>query len=197
MAVTSGDNIRIIAKMSHGGSDIQNVYHMQVTGTGFGTNEAFLSDVADFMDTLYSNIDQNMSDNITFDTIEAYNLTQDEFIGQTSWPVLVTGFSATGECPHQLAPLVLFNTDVLKSQGRKYLPPLVNTAIDDDGTIVDAVLTNITAFAADLTANLIESTWTGVFGNHREVGDVFIEWTTAQIRDFFATQRRRYLGIGS
>jgi len=197
MAVADGDVLRLVAKMSNGGDDIQNVFHVQVAGTGFGTNDDVLDAVSEQIDYAYTQFDQYLSDNLNFDSIEGYNVTQEEYLGEQTWPTLVQGGSADEEIPPQCAPLCLFLTEVAKSQGRKFLPPLIKTHIDSDGTISGTALAAIYLFCTSILAGVDEGTWTAVFGNYRPLGEIFIEWVSAVARDFFATQRRRYQGKGS
>jgi hypothetical protein len=183
--------------MSIGVDDVQNVYHLRLdTVSGSPTNEALLAEVATVMDTIYDTADGVISDLLTFDTIEVYNVTDDEYVGEAGWPTLTVGSNAD-ITPPQCAPLVLFNTATLRSQGRKFLPPFGIGSADGDGTLTSAALTVMAAFVAEV---LTPGGWTsygGDFGNYRDIGGVFIEWTAGVVRDFFATQRRRYFGAGS
>lgn len=197
MAVQSGDVLRIVAKMSWGDADIQNVYHCQTSGSDFGTNLDVLGDIADDIEAVYQVVDQDMPNTITFDTIEGYNVTREEYLGEIGWPQLTNAAGGADAMPPQCAPLVLFNTTVPRSQGRKFFPPLTEVNNDTDGTPTVTLLTNLATMAALLLAGVTEGTWSASFGNYRELGEVFIPWIGAQVKDFFATQRRRYLQSGS
>lgn len=191
------DIIRVIAKMSQGGGDIQNVYHYRIDAIpGTSSNANLLSDLTAHANTAYTEIADRMPDTVLFDTVSAYNLTQDEFVGEGSWTTLVDGDETT-TLPPQNSALVLFSTDTLRSQGRKFLPPFSRGIAGDDGTIIDTVLADIAAYAADYIGTAVGSHFSGVFGNYNETLVRFAPWATAIVRDFFATQRRRYFGSGS
>lgn len=197
MAVQSGDVLRVIAKMSWGENDIQNVYHMQVSGTNFGTNANVLSEISDFLDGAYLTFDQGVTDLITYDTIEAYNLTQEEYVGEQAWPTLSVGGLADDPLPPQTCNLVLFGTNTLKSQGRKFLPTVTYSQLDTDGTVSSSWVTIIGNFAAYILLGVDAGDWTAVCGNYRPLTEVFIEWIESTVRDIWATQRRRYFGRGA
>jgi hypothetical protein len=197
VTITDGDIIRITAKMSQGLSDIQNVYHLQLSTSGPVADATFLGEIADDIDSMYDDLISNIADNVTFDTIQVYNVTQDEYIGETSWPSQTDGGAASDMLPPQTAPLVLFSTPYLKSQGRKFLPPFTINAVDDDGTIDTAPLAQIVLFIVDVLTQKSGVNWTGYLGNWNKDLARFAQWLEGTARDFFATQRRRYTGYGS
>lgn len=197
MAVSTGDILRVVAKMARAGQDILNVYHCIVEGTGIGTNLDVITQIADDLDTAYQVLVGNISSGVTFETVEGYNLSADEYLGAVGWPVLNAGTGTGNPLPVQTSPLVLFNTDTLNSQGRKFLPPMANGALDAQGTPNATILSNLGTFAAALLLGAGPGTWTAEFGNWRPLTLTFIPWTGAVVPDYFATQRRRYAGIGS
>jgi len=197
MAITDGDIIRITAKMSQGLSDIQNVYHCQVETSGPVSNATFLSEMAADVDSMYTDLVTNIANNVSFDTIQMYNITQDEYIGETSWPSKTAGTASANMLPPQTAPLVLFSTAYLRSQGRKFLPPFTVNAEEDDGTLASAALGQIANFIADVLLQKSGVNWTAYMGNWNPTFARFAQWLEGTARDFFATQRRRYTGYGS
>lgn len=197
MAPSSGDVIRIIAKMSYNGSDVQNVYHLKLdTVPGSPDNGDLMLEIASEMDYMYDYIDSSLADELTFDTVEAYNLTAGEYVGEVDWDTLTVG-GAASSAPPQLAPLLLFTTETLKSQGRKFLPPTGSLSIESDGTIVSTFVALMANFVTELMSPTQFTDYGGSFGNYRELTSIFIPYVAAIVRDFFATQRRRYEGVGS
>lgn len=193
-----GDILRVTCKMSWAENDIQNVYHGQLDGTVAPDDVDLLDAIYDELDSAYTIIAGNIPAQVSFDTIAVYDLTQDYFIGESPWPVLETGGGGGSDpLPPQLAPLVLFGTAVLGSQGRKFLPPLEEGANDTDGTPVAVTLAALAQYAVDILAGVNETDYTVKFGNYRELTDTFIQWINAEVRDIWATQRRRYFGRGS
>lgn len=197
MPVQLGDVLRVVCKLSHGLDDVQNVYHAKVFGTAAPTDSQAYGAVASVLDAAYAVIDGPMSTNVSFDSISVYNLTQDYFIGEAGWPTVTDGNGVGGDLPQQCAPLILFPTDVLKSVGKKYLPPFAEEVLDTDGTIASGLLAAMATFAATILDGFTGVNYTVEFGNYRVDTAQFIPWVSAIVRDFFATQRRRYKGKGS
>ena len=197
MAPSVNDVIRIVAKMAVGADDVQNVFHLLLsTVSGSPTNAALLAEIAAVINALYDTIDGVVSDEVSFDTVECYNLTANEYVGETAFTTLTAGANAD-ITPPQCAPLVLFGTETLNSQGRKFLPPLGKASADVDGTLTAAALTPIGNFASFVLSPTGWTAYDGDFGNYRPLTATFIPYTSSFVRDFFATQRRRYAGSGS
>lgn len=197
MAQSQDDVLRVTAKMSLGVEDVQNVYHFIVGGTGTATDAATLTAIANLLDDAYFELQGSTSDEISFDTIEVYNLTQDTWVGELVWPSLTTGGQTGNLMPPQTSMLALFNTDTLRSQGRKFLPPSVIDYVGADGTPLSGVLGYAANFATELLLGATSGTVTFKPGNFRALLSAFIPWVFATIPDFYATQRRRYYGKGS
>ncbi|MCK5293006.1 MAG: hypothetical protein KAR39_13430 [Thermoplasmata archaeon] len=197
MTVQIDDVLRVTAKMSIGVEDVQNVYHFKATGTGTATDANVTIAIAAGLDNAYDEVDLLFPTVLSFDTIEFYNLTQDLYLGELAWPTLVAGADVADLLPPQVCPFVLFNTNELGSQGRKFLPVTTTNYIAVDGTPTGGVLTDLAAFAADILIGYVTGTVTMVPGNYRKGTAAFFEWVLAILPDFYATQRRRYYGSGS
>lgn len=198
MAPVLGDTIRIVCKLSQAGNDIQNVYHALLGGTVAPSNAALLATVRSWMDDAYSDIVARIADNVLFDSIWVWNMTQDEFVGEADWLTLTAGGGGTNSMmPPQTAALCLFRTAVPKSLGKKFLPPMSSLQLEDDGSIISTGLTQIGLYAAVLLAGATGATWNLVPGNYRPLVSLFIPYLSAVVRDLFATQRRRYTGSGT
>ena len=194
MAPSIGDVIRVVAKMSDGSGDVQNVYHCKIAGTTAPSNGVLLVNCATIMDDAYDYFDGSVSDDISFDSIAAYNVTADEPVGETTWSTLTSGGSSGNKLPPQVTPLVLFTTAVLNSLGKKYLPVMTAAGLDPDGSITSAILAAMSQYATELLSGIDAGLWTADFGNYRKATDTFIPWVAAIARDLYATQRRRYTG---
>lgn len=198
MAVNNGDVIRVTTKCSLEDQDLQNVYHVQHQGTGGVSDTTWFQACRVWLDGAYDNMDPGVQDTITYDSIEAYNLTQDTYIGEDVWPIQTVGGSATTDMlPRQTAPLARFLTNTLRSQGRKFLLPLVEGWCSGQGELAATTLTNMALYAADILTGFTVGGDDVVPGNYRKIGAVFIEWVGSVINSYFATQRRRSPSIGS
>lgn len=197
MPPAQNDIIRVVAKLSLSGGDIQNVFHCKLNTVLPATTDAdLLADIAGVLDDAYDDIKTEQPQFLDYDTISIYNLTQDAFVGETPWPVLTTG-TGTGVMPPQTAGLVLFPTDILRSQGRKFLPPETDVGLEADGTITTTRLTKHALWAAAFIGDVVTTNLTVRFGNYNTPLARFAQWTSAIAKDFFATQRRRYASFGS
>ncbi|GAG64308.1 unnamed protein product, partial [marine sediment metagenome] len=154
-------------------------------------------EIADWLDDAYDDLASSMCVTVDFDSIEVWNLTQDDLLGLGDWPTQTAGANDTNQMPPQCAALVLFNTSTARSQGRKFLPPFGVASQDTDGSVLAASLGNILLYANKLLVDITGTGWVGTAGNWNPVLVRFAAWTTNQIRDIFATQRRRYVGSGS
>jgi len=197
MTLQVGDVMRATAKMSIGTDDYQNVYHFEAQGTGTLTDVQARQLCAQLIDDAMDDIDLLFVDELNFDTIEVYNLTQDTYLGEQTWPTLTVGGDLGDMLPPQTCQHVQFNTAVLGSSGRKFLPPTSDNYLAVDGTPVAGALANLATYAATLIAGLTSGTITIQPGNYQIPTASFIQWVLAIVPDFFSTQRRRYYGKGS
>jgi len=197
MPVNDGDIVRAVVTMSWSDDDIQNVYHMEVSAAAPQDEADVMTDLGSFFDDLYGNWDNLMPSEISFDTIEAWNVTQNAYIGVTAFPTLTTGLATTDPLPPQIAGLALFETDVSRSQGRKFLPTAVVGAMDTDGTLSTTALTQVGAYLVDALVGVTGTYIDAKLGNWNPTLARFAEWVSGTARDIWATQRRRYFGRGS
>ena len=192
------DVIRVVVKMVNGTDDIQNVYHMKVDGSGTLSDSEIMSEVVDLLDAAYLQVDQDITDDVSAVGIDFYNLTADTWMGSEDFTSFTGGTNSGTAMPPQTSPIVLFQTDTLRSQGRKFLPPVCTVnLLDTDGTPTALLLTHLALFAGSLLTGIDLSNGSGFFGNYNLDLDRFAYWTIARVPEFFATQRRRYFGKGT
>lgn len=197
MTVSVGDVIRATAKMSQGVSDIQNVYHFKASGSGTATDQAVMDALSTKLDDAYTDFNAFLSSGFLYNSIEYFNITQDEPMGDEDWPVLTVGGTVAETLPFQTSVLCLFGTAVTKSQGRKFLPPMIETASDDAGVVSSAVVTAVTAYIVEILATKVTGTINLDPGNWNGTLVRFAEWLSGTINQFMKTQRRRVPGVGS
>lgn len=192
------DVMRVIAKMSVDEGDIINVYHSLVTIGVVGVSDAeIVTGLSNAVDYCYDLIKAFYSEDLDFDTIEVWNVSQDRPMGEVEWPTLTNGTGTGDLAPLQVAPLILFGTDVARSQGRKYLPAPLESVLNTKGTLTSTFQAAMAAFGAALLPTVNVGEWEYGFGNYNYDLADFRKWTTAIVRDVARTQRRRVLGVGS
>lgn len=195
--VVVGDVVRVTAKMSYSGGDIQNVYHVQYSGSDID-DATFMSGLASAVDTAHGAVNPQISSTVTYDTIAFFNVTQDRPMGEIAWPVQTVGGNSTGEhLPPQTSPVVLFGTYTPKSQGRKYLPMLTTNNTGNLGSVDSGVLTAMANYAANFIGQVVVGTGYVLFGNYNNTLTRFAPWVTAFVKDVLCTQRRRRASVGS
>lgn len=198
MAISDNDVLRVTAKMSwsSGTRDVQNVYHLLYSGTGDDDADV-VDDIATLLDGAYAEVIGYIPDDFAFETIEVWNLTQDQPVDEVDWPTLVEGTALTTALPAQLAPLVLFSTNAPRSQGRKYLPFFTEAEATGWGQISAVALAAVADFAADFLADVVFPNGDGKWGNWNKLLSRFAPWLSAAVDTLFRTQRRRVAGVGS
>ena len=197
MAISIGDVIRVTAKLSWNQEDIQNVYHVRSNSATTDSDTIVLGEIADDLEDAYGYIIAAMHDEMTFDSISAYNVTADRFMGEISWPTLTAGTEGNDPLPMQNSGLVRFATDVLGSQGRKYLGVFTTASLDADGTLSSTLVTALGNFGAQLINGISGASWSGEYGNWNETLARFATWAEAFVNIYYCTQRRRRPGVGS
>lgn len=198
MPVSIGDVIRIVAEARQAASVIQNVYHCLIQSGVIGDDDTFLNDITGHIENAYGNIDYAVANNVEWGGITAYNLTDDEYIGTQLFTTLGVGGGTTNAMlPPQCAPLVLLRTAAPKRLGKKFLPPITDNVLDDNGTPTAQMVTDMTDYGAAFVG-LITGTggYTLRFGTYDPVTPIFFPFISAEGRDLVATQRRRYTGKG-
>jgi len=197
MSVNNDDVLRVTAKMHMGVVDIQNVFHIQAQGTGTLGDAAAVSAIALRLDDAYANMVAQLSDNLQFDTIEVFNVTQDAPMDEVTWPTLVDGDVVSDQLPTQVAGLVRFTTNVARSQGRKFIGGVIEGDNDANGLPDTDVLTALAAFAADVLTPWLIGSGNFAFGNYNVDLTRFAEWVSPIINTIWSTLRRRRFGVGS
>lgn len=202
MSVTDGTILRVVASMAWTDGNInQNVYNAVVTGGGSPWDDGDIADDAElWADDMYLNIAANMSDELDGATVTVYKydpVDQDwDEVAVVAW---VYNFTNTDDqLPRGNAGLVNFKTTDPDVSGKKYIPGLTESGVND-GLINAGLLTAIGNYAIDVmdpfVGGVSGATWTpGVWS---VVGTVFKAYSQQAITsNVMAYQRRRKRGVG-
>ena len=170
---------------------------MRPVTVGAETQQALRDDIADYLEDVYLEIDQQIHDSITFDSIELFNVTEGVPEPSINWPTLTVGGDATAPVPDGVTALSIGRTGVSKVVGKKYWPLGVETDIVEG--IWGSTPTGVYALAAaDWIAPFTGAsgvTWDpGVWSRAAALFRVFTETATSSVP---AYQRRRKRGVGS
>jgi len=198
MTIQPLDVVRLTVKCSQFGEDMQNVFYVKSFGSQGIADALFLANAITWLDGAYDNIDQLQGDNITYDSIAAFNVTQDSPIGEDTWDTLTVGGDTTNqEYPRQACGLVRFPTATPRSQGRKFIGGFTELNYESGGQLASALAAALAAFAADILDGFVSDGQVIEVGNWNETLQRWASWLSAIVNFTNAIQRRRALGVGS
>lgn len=192
-----GDILRVVPSLKLGlDVTIQNSYHVKVTEAEGVDDEDALTDMADYMEDIYGELNPSLTDVMTYEEIKVTNVTTDVDIGLIDWPSLTTGGAATETYAPGVAGLVLANTGDLRHQGRKFFGPYA------EGPLTDGLFNSANVTRLGDAATEAYNTRVGTSGAtyqpvivDRETGEAR-PVTTVQVTANPAYQRRRRAGRG-
>ena len=199
------DVLRVVARWDAPDSTIAElVWHYQViAGTG-GSPATILAAILTALDASWLNIDQDVSDEWTGDTLELfkYDFANHQWDGVAADLMLAEDGTAAGTyLAHGDSLLIKFFTQANRRQGRKYMFGLTEAAITD-GVWDVAELSNFALFGADFDDNVVSGAITLQFGtfNVDDTSALYETFSaniqTAQAENLPAYQRRRRPGTG-
>lgn len=197
MAVEVADILRIVPRLSLDGiGDIINVFHFVVAVQDLLDDEAVMTGIAEMMDDLYTEINLLMPTNITYVSVDGQNITKDELLPSTDWPVLTAGVNVNSMLPETVAACVFFRTNKPRVRCAKFLPPFTQEA-NVDGAVETGALADIGSFGDFLVAPLVVTDLTLGYVSFNRVTSVATQVLSRVVPARFRTQRRRRLGVGS
>ena len=195
--VAVGDIIRVTAKMFLDGSnDIVNVFHFKVNINTSADDDAFMTEVASAMDTLYTLVNARVTTRITYSSVQGFNVTQTELLPDKPWPILTAGLDTDDMIPEMNAACCFHRTITPKVRASKFLAGAGETS-NAGGALETTYKSLIQAFADSLLATLVTANVTLQYGAFNVVLSLFRPVVTALVPDRFRTQKRRRIGVGS
>jgi len=197
MAVENNDVLRVSCKMSLFGQDVQNVFYIRNNGAGSVDDTTAVTEVLARLDSAFVLQNGEITNNLSYDSIEIFNITQDRPMGEYAWPTLTVGGAVSEALPNQVSGLVLFPTTTARSQGRTYLGGHVEGNNSSTGVPDGGALAAMAAWAAALIAPWLVGGGEFEFGNWSSEKLRFAAYVSSLVRDVWRTQRRRAQGVGS
>jgi hypothetical protein len=181
-------------------SDVVNVFHFVMDSVGDVSEAHVLDDLLALVQALMANVEGHYSTDLALDALEAWvwnsALSRWDKIGEIDGTWTGTQGSVA-ELPAQNAPQVNADTVDSHAHGRKYLPPMLETATDS-GLITTTVQALMADYLADLVATYIGTyaEWApGVWSVASAAFKLFSG--TGKALRAMGTQRRRKLNVGS
>lgn len=197
MTVVLNDVIKVTVKSSMpNGSVIENVYHLKKIGGGDLSEADAMEDIVLWVTSLHDQLDDLQVTTLTYDSVDAYNVTQDRPVSSSS--LVGGGDLAADPLPPGVAALVSCDTGVKRGVGRKYIAG-ISEALTTGGEFVAGALVSLGEYADKLTevynSGATDSDWqAGIYRKFHNQFAPFIGWAVNAIP---AYQRRRKPGVGS
>lgn len=197
MTVNPDDILRVTARFEMFEEDVQNVYHVQCGGTGDAADAVFDAAAVAWLELVYNELDDDISDEMDRLDIVVQNLTEGTPARFLQWTTYPTPADTNTPLPLQCSGLITFPSDVVKSIGRKFIGGWCESDNDDPGVPTSGVLSALADVAAEILLGFSFATQSAVPGNWNNNTSTFARWMFATIAGFWATQRRRRAGVGS
>lgn len=198
MAVEVGDILRISANMLFEGTDqYSNIFHFQISQNDSASDDNLMEDIALEMDTSYTLVEDDISDDVAFVDVEGINITQDVLLPPKGWPVLTTGNDPIQALPGQVSACVYFRTLRPRTRASKFMPPYGEDRNESGGVIGATAIARLQQFGDFWVVGLNSLDVKGKFGAYNREFDRFTEAKSAVVPIRFRTQRRRRVGVGS
>lgn len=201
MSVADNSIIRAAAHFSSvNTSDVVNIFHYVIDSVGPQSEEDVLTDLLAIVEGLMANVVGFYSSSTQLDQVIAWvwnsALERWDTIGSINgtW----TGSQgSTDNMPAQNAPQVNADTVDTHAHGRKYLPPMLETATAD-ALLTVPCRTALGDYLSDWTGTAIGTVGEYASGVWQEATKTFKQFTgTGAVIGRVGTQRRRKLNVGS
>ena len=203
MSVSNGDVIQAVISMSMYSGDIAKnvfVWYLDKVSVGSLSNSQIGSIVTDCLESLFATVDDVLSDEITFDSVDVYKRDGTEWDYLTTDTPSITPTSTYGVLPPGVAALATAYTELNKVFGRKFLYGF--TVYDvTEGSLNAGGLSALADFAAEYISlwqsgsmgaldYLVPGVWSTKTAAFEPFGD------TAVVKSVLSYQRRRKTGVG-
>lgn len=201
MVTNVGDILRVSAIMKNVDSGmVANVFHLRLASVSSGpiSDEDTKIDVAAYLNGLYSPMNNLIANDIRYDTINVFNITQDRPYGNQPWPTLVQGTNTDELLPSTVAAFVQGNTGFSRCWARKFISGFTTASNTSNGFIEPATLTALAGWGSRWVAgytSLANSTYWPVV--YRSVVALWVPVVEVIVKDVWATIRRRRANRGA
>jgi hypothetical protein len=207
MTIVNGDVLRVALRLSDQfGSDVVQVWHVQVTDRGTDDEDTFLENVSVYMLTGYVPYKPYFKNTL---------LSVDTRIDRVGWvdgketvleafpiiaePSTLGGTSTSENNPPQVSPLIAFRTAGIKSLGRKFLWACTENALDSTGALEAAALAAIVSVGEYYTASISMGAGAGAIRPviHSLRANGWVPLLSAVVKSVVSTWRKRKPHVGS
>lgn len=195
MAVEVGDILRVSAIMQNADSGmVANVFHVRVASLASPSlpDDDAKTDVAAYVDGIYAPMNNLIANDIRYDTVNVFNVTQNRPLGNEPWPTLTLGANTDEILPSTVAAFIQGNSGYSRTWARKFLGGLTTASNTSNGFIEPATVTALAGWGARWIAGYTS----GAFSVYepvvyRSVLALWVPVLEVIVRDVWATIRRR------
>ena len=205
MPLDDGEILKAVVPIEMDDGTVTNqVFHWIANVTSEVNNGSLLTLVGQFLDALYTYIDDLIADSCVFLPYYLTRITWDdvagawqmaEYIGEVSSNV--TPADVNEALPNQMAATVRATTPRPRSYGRKFIPGFTEGHQDGgilSGTATTALANFVADYIDDIDLGAVGALSPGVPRTNEEV---FLDFITGVVNDVMGTQRKRKPGVGS
>lgn len=200
MAVAPGTALRITATWLMPGTSLaQSVFYAEYLTGGAPEDANVVVDMLTWVELMFANVEDHMSDEVELDTVDVSKWvpgTPGSWVDIGSVVGTMVGLAIGEPLPLGVALVIRAATDIVKAVARKYLPGMVESAVNANAWEAN-VLTDAVLFLTDwfdgppqVTQTYDGGTWSTV---SEEFGAFTGEGAVATIPGY---QRRRKPGVG-
>jgi hypothetical protein len=196
--IQAGNRLRVTAVMMYMGvSVVENVYDIVITGPGDGDDDHILSDLANWLDDCYTQLNSSVSTGLTYTEIRFFNTSRNMPLPPKQWPTLTAGGASGDGLPPGVSGVVTFRTYSASVVGRKFCPPFGESK-QAGGELLVAPMGDMALFAAGLMS-APPMTLSGGFAAWMIIDKDNVAWFPISyvVRSALGYQRRRkqYVGV--
>jgi len=191
-----GDIVRISAIMSMFGQEFVNVHHFKTIANTTVDDAEFMDQMVGILASIYNDIDDDQSDELTYERIEGQNVTGNELLPTTNWTGNPTGDDTLHPLPTQVTANVYWPTKTPRIRCTTYLPGYGETANGVAGNWTSAVKGRMQTFGDKFVGDIVAADMTVRKGAYNAAAVRFTELIAAVVPSYSRTQRRRRVGVG-
>lgn len=196
-SIAVNDIVRVTARMAIDGvNDVVGVYHHRCLTTNTGTDQDFMTAAALSFDALYTRINGEVTDRLSYVNIEGQNITAIRLLPSVAWPVLTVGGTPSEMLPETVAACVFFRSLRPKTRASKFLAGYTE-ASNLGGILSAGAQTALQAFGDDLVNGYLANGASMEYGAFNALLARFTPVNAALVPVRWRTQRRRRFGVGS
>lgn len=197
MAIGLNDIIRVTAKMSWLGHDVMNVWHVYCASVPLASDVDMMTDIAEWLETIYGEFDDRLNENLLFEEVLGFNVSDGDPLPTVPWPTLAAGGQTSQMNSIGAAMFVIMRTGVARVLGKKWFAGFTEADMENNyyvGAATAAVAAGMAytmnAFVGTLSSVTFIPAVVDKLGGWHDIKEVSVDSQPGY-------QRRRRVGSGN